>query len=275
VPLDGQISYEDLASSTGLSETVLRRVLRFAISCHVFTEKEPGYLSHSAASRWLVEEPTATPWLASQLRTVLPAQVATGAALEKWPHGDEGSQSGYMIANNASEPSFYAHMSKDPERVRNFSCAMKNFANAPGNALHHLVDNYPWCELGSGTVIDMGGSTGAAAFAIAARYPELQVIVQDLPDTISQAQEKPGVNVRFQAHSFFDDQPVKGAALYMSRWCLRKHPCRSNKRTKAYDCCRQLVRQVLCEDPQSAHSSSGAGSPSAYHGRRSAGDWIR
>lgn len=196
-------------------------MLRFAIANHVFTEKEHGYLSHSATSRWLVEDETASPWLASQVTTVLPAQVATGEALEKWPNGEEASQSGYMVANNANEPSFYLHMSKDPERVRNFSCAMKNFANAPGNALRHLVDNYPWGDLGSGTVVDMGGSTGAAAFAIAEKFPDLNVIVQDLPDTVSQAKEKPGVNVKFQAHSFFDEQPVKGADLYMSRWCLR------------------------------------------------------
>jgi hypothetical protein len=223
VPLDGKISYSELAKASGVDEIPLRRVLRFAIACNVFVERDQGYLSHSAASRWLVEEPTASPWLTSYLESVMPAQANLGEALQKWPQAEEGSQTGYMIANHASEPSFYQHMAKDPERVKNFSMSMKNFANAPGNALKHLVDNYPWGDLGSGTVVDMGGSTGGAAFAIAEKFPELKFVVQDLPGTVAQAKEKPGFNVKFMAHSYFDEQPLLGADVYMSRWCLREY----------------------------------------------------
>ena len=59
-------------------------------------------------------------------------------------------------------------------------------------------------------------------FAIAEKYPELQLVVQDLPGTVAGAEERPGKNVKFQAHSFFDEQPVHGADVYMSRWCFRE-----------------------------------------------------
>lgn len=97
---------------------------------------------------------------------------------------------------------------------------MKAFAQGKGNSLDHLVDNYPWGDLKDGTVVDLGGSTGAAAFAIAEKYPDLSIIVQDLAKTIAGARERLDVKVKFMAHSFFDEQPVKGADVYFSRWCF-------------------------------------------------------
>ncbi|KAK5170320.1 uncharacterized protein LTR77_004907 [Saxophila tyrrhenica] len=221
VPLNGSISYSELSKQTGVSEAALRRVLRFAISNHVFAEKQPGFISHSAASRLLVDDPTMFDWVGSVVQEITPAQLAEGKALEKYPEADESSKTGYMVANKATEQSFYLHMAKEPERVRQFGSAMSGFAKGRGHSLDHLVNNFPWGELGSGTVVDLGGgATGGAAFAIGEKYPDLNLIVQDLPDTVAGAEEKPGVNVKFQAHSFFDEQPVKGADVYMSRWCF-------------------------------------------------------
>lgn len=217
VPKDGRISYSELAKSTGLGETPLRRVLRAAIANHVFAERDDGFVSHSAASRLFAEDEAFFDWLGTNLQEVRPAAAAEGKALQKWPNGEESSETGYMLANNATEPSFYLHMAKDPARIRQFSNAMKAFAQGKGSSLSHLVDNYPWGDLGSGTVVDLGGSTGAAAFAIAERYPDLKLIVQDLAKTVAEAKERPGLNVTFMPHSFFEEQPVKGADVYMSR----------------------------------------------------------
>lgn len=131
-------------------------------------------------------------------------------------------RSGYMLANNAMEPSMWQHMAKDPARIKQFAGSMKALATGTGNSLHHLVQNYPWTDIGSGIVVDLGGSTGAAAFAVAEKQPDIHFIVQDLPSVVSEAKERPGVNVTFQAHSFMEEQPVKGANVYMSRWCFRK-----------------------------------------------------
>lgn len=60
VPLDGHISYEELADEVGIKRTDLQRILRFAMVHHrVFQEKSPGRVSHSAASRYLAESDTA------------------------------------------------------------------------------------------------------------------------------------------------------------------------------------------------------------------------
>lgn len=56
VPPIGEISYHDLAQACGIEESVLRRVVRFAIvHHHIFHEKREGYVSHSAASELLAD----------------------------------------------------------------------------------------------------------------------------------------------------------------------------------------------------------------------------
>ena len=56
VPLDGDISFKELAKSVDLKEFDIRRIIRFAAIHHrVFQEKKPGYISHTAASHCLVE----------------------------------------------------------------------------------------------------------------------------------------------------------------------------------------------------------------------------
>lgn len=59
VPLDGRaISFKDLADKCDMYEPNLRRILRYAILYHrVFQEPRAGFVTHSAASRLLVEDP--------------------------------------------------------------------------------------------------------------------------------------------------------------------------------------------------------------------------
>jgi hypothetical protein len=58
--LNGQITYTELAQKCGLQENNLRRIIRYAIAYHrVFLEPEQDFVAHSAASRLLVDDPTA------------------------------------------------------------------------------------------------------------------------------------------------------------------------------------------------------------------------
>lgn len=60
VPIGGEISFTELAGKCLLDEANLRRILRFAMAFHhVFQEPRKGFVSHSAASRKLAEDPLA------------------------------------------------------------------------------------------------------------------------------------------------------------------------------------------------------------------------
>ena len=67
VPLDGEISFSELAAKCDLYEPDLRRILRFAMVYHrVFQERNVGYVAHTAASRRLVEDANSMDALGSQ-----------------------------------------------------------------------------------------------------------------------------------------------------------------------------------------------------------------
>lgn len=115
-------------------------------------------------------------------------------------------------------------LGQNPDRARRFGGAMSFFTTGEGYSLRHLTDGYPWDSVFSGTVVDLGGSNGDAAFALARKYPSLHLIVQELPEVFANSKEEEGLDVKFMAHDFFEGQPVKGADVYLYRWILHNYP---------------------------------------------------
>lgn len=202
-----------------MAEKPLRRLLRYAITNRIFREDEPGFIAHSAASRVLAEEQPMLDWLGVVLLGIGPAADYHAAALKQWPQADEPAHAPVILAKGITEPGYFAHISKTPDAARVLAGSMTLYLTDPGYSLNYLVNYYPWEEIGSGIVVDLGGSVGDTAFALANKFPQLNIIVQDQPRTIESARERPGVNVKFMVHDFFKEQPVKGADVYLCRWC--------------------------------------------------------
>jgi O-methyltransferase domain len=105
---------------------------------------------------------------------------------------------------------------------------MSFFTTGDGYSLRHLADGYPWETIvpadSKGTVVDLGGSHGDAAFAIARAHPNLSLIVQELPQVVANSRPEAGLDVQFMAHDFFTEQPVHGADAYLFRWTLHNWP---------------------------------------------------
>jgi SAM-dependent methyltransferase len=101
---------------------------------------------------------------------------------------------------------------------------MSFFTSGEGYSLRHLTDGYAWNAVSAGTVVDVGGSLGDAAFAIARKYPDISLTVQELPEVVAISKEEPGLNVKFMVHDFFKEQPIKDADVYMLRWILHNWP---------------------------------------------------
>ncbi|KAI0478524.1 putative O-methyltransferase [Xylariaceae sp. FL0804] len=223
VPVDGEIAYADLAADVGLDGDALARVLRLAIANRVFREPRAGFVAHSAASRQMADDHRMLDWAAANVDDMWPAAGKTVEALAKWPRASEPHQTGFALANG-TDSSFFAELAKDPERARRFGGAMSFFTTGEAYSLRHLTDNYPWESLGKGTVVDLGGSHGDAAFAISRKYPDLNIIVQELPGVVDNSKKQEGLNVKFMAHDFFEKQPVEGADVYLFRWILHNWP---------------------------------------------------
>ena len=115
----------------------------------------------------------------------------------------------------------FDHLAKHPQRAKQFAGAMSFRATAKGDHVSHLLDGYPWAELGAGafTFVDVGGSHGPTSIALAKKLPNVTCIVQDLPGTVAGCAVPPELKGRLQymAHDFFTEQPVKGAGIYLFR----------------------------------------------------------
>ncbi|KAJ5084748.1 S-adenosyl-L-methionine-dependent methyltransferase [Penicillium alfredii] len=215
-------SVQDLARKLNLSDNVVRRLLSHAATYRVFFQARPDFFVHTASSRVLSENEGMRNWILIGLGETMPGTFRIADALAKNPNSEEPQHSGWSVQNGTDLPIFQA-LADMPQRASVFAKAMMWLAQLPGFSPQYLVENFPW---GSGdiTVVDVGGGMGHIARALAAHNPTVQCIVQDRAETIAQGEnilsaELQG-RVRFQAHDFFEEQPVHGADVYLLRHVL-------------------------------------------------------
>lgn len=92
-------------------------------------------------------------------------------------------------------------------------------------SVRHVTDGYGWESIGAGgTVVDLGGSHGDVAFALARKFPGLHLIVQELPQVVANSKPEDGLHVQFMVHDIFEEQPVHNADVYLFRWILHNWP---------------------------------------------------
>lgn len=113
-----------------------------------------------------------------------------------------------------------------PEKTRRFTSAISSLIPA-GRDAEFLINAFDWGSLGSGTVVDVGGSAGGVSILLARVFNYLNFVVQDLPEEIDKAEEgvpeelKP--RIKFMAHDFFVDQYEVGS-VYLLRAIFHNWP---------------------------------------------------
>lgn len=125
----------------------------------------------------------------------------------------------FSLAHNFKDIAF-VEWEKDPPRATQFSNAMKFWHT--GAQVDNVLDHYDFTGKDSVSLIDVGGSHGEVAIAMADKYPQLSCIVQDFPSVVEHAESNIPSHLRsrvkFMPHDFFVEQPVKGADIYFFRW---------------------------------------------------------
>ncbi|KAI0156804.1 S-adenosyl-L-methionine-dependent methyltransferase [Xylariaceae sp. FL1272] len=211
-PVGTEITFPELAERCRLSEPTVRQIIRHAIVLNVFCEPRPGVVAHNAVSRLLAEDDSTFGWLAVNTNELWKAAAHQCDAWEKYPNSDEPNQS----------KSIYEVFDEDPERAKRFGDAMKSFTQGTGFELHHVVDNVPWADFKNGTVVDVGGSQGHVAMAVARAFPSLSFVVQDVESVVSAGKKSVpsdlAGHVKFMAYDLFTEQPVRNADIYYFRW---------------------------------------------------------
>ncbi|KAG8168186.1 hypothetical protein KVR01_003875 [Diaporthe batatas] len=228
VPIDGDISYSDLAAKTGANQEITQRMLRYLMTSNIFHEPRPGFIAHTAGSKLLtVPGPRdltyfstleSTQWAASYVET-----------FDRWGYSGEPNETAFNYTSGSPLP-IYKAWDLDPVRGPRFARAMDGFQSSHAYHTEHMVAGWDWQSLPPGsTVVDVGGSRGTVSYALAKEFPDPNFIVQDLPEIISEAQGKLIVEtsiasrVSFLPHDFFTLQPVKNADAYFLRMILHNY----------------------------------------------------
>ncbi|KAM4054660.1 o-methyltransferase [Hirsutella rhossiliensis] len=211
VPLEGATTFDAVAQAAGLDVRDVTRFLRSAMTRHVFHERRKGSVEHTAASRVLVDDD-------SNGHSAAMVEAAGPAARSP------ASPAGYALGHGTrrDENPFDA-IWRDAARQQRFIDAMTYSHRHASYSVEHLLQGFDFS--GARTVVDVGGSHGQAAVALAAKYPSLErIVVQDLGETIVGLNDKvPGelrARVHGMAHDFLAPQPVRDADVYLLRWIL-------------------------------------------------------
>lgn len=207
---------------TGIDEIMLRRMIRFAIMNRIFAETQTERVCHSALSRLLATEPGAMDTAGYFLDEKFPTGPNLVKAHARYPNSEEPNETAFNLTFNTVR-SVYQDLQTDPERARRFGSAMRWLSAGGRFSNEHFVRGFDWTttDRPDATIVDVGGGHGALATAIAHATKNVHFVVQDLPPTAEQGRrelsEKLKSRVTFAAHDFFDEQPVKGAELYLMK----------------------------------------------------------
>lgn len=188
----------------------------------MFQEKEPGKVSHTAASRFLATNAFARKWVEMYAEEILPAVVRTVDAITQRPNSGEPNHIRYSLANGTTEHCF-DYMARYLTRAQRFGDAMGSFSSGPGYGPEALLEYFAAANLTEGTLIDLGGSHGAYSITLVRQFPKLRAIVQDGPEVVEWSSknvpEDLADRLEYVTHDFFCIQPLR-ADVYLLHWIL-------------------------------------------------------
>ncbi|KAK0513795.1 hypothetical protein JMJ35_003517 [Cladonia borealis] len=246
IPLDGEAHVSHLAQACGLGEDKLLRLLRMIACDKVVYETRDSYFRHSSISAVLVTDKYTRALMEMQLGEASRASTHLAETLKENP-GD--NRSGFCAFKSAWGEVPFQWYANHPERARRFALAMEGTTrgnifsrSAPADLLtltywhlglgwsldliHRWFEANEICD--NDLVIDVGGGSGHVCVSLAKAFPTPSFIVQDLVDTMYQANlqglpEALQKRFRFQRHDFLEPQPLSDASrvkVYLLRMVL-------------------------------------------------------
>lgn len=226
VPVYGSASYASVAEKVGLSENLVFRIIRQAISNNVFFESTPGKVSRTVLSRLMATDPQFLDGIGLHTEEFTPASVKFIDALQKYGDPEEPNESAFSVAHSPEKKmSIFEIMGNDPKRVKRFGNAMQSYTSSDTWQVRHVFDTFDWSTIDKpGTiVVDVGGGTGHVSEYLACRTTSMRFIVQDLPHVASAAKAPDGLEDRitFMAQSFLEAQRLESPPdIIILRWIL-------------------------------------------------------
>lgn len=154
VPLEGTASFTKIAEITGVERKRLTRVLRHAMTDHVFCEPEHGRVAHTAMSAALAQVKPSRDVVGYLLEEGFPSSAKFVEATTKFTDSTAANETAFNLAFDTDIRSL-DWIDSDALRADRFAGAMKSLASNPSHDVQHLVDGYDWNGLGRALVVDV------------------------------------------------------------------------------------------------------------------------
>lgn len=88
-PVDEEATFAQISEKCGINELDVKRILRHAMTKHVFREPRKGVVAHTAASRLLLEDSQTADWVGASTDDLWQAASQTVNAMVKYPGSQE------------------------------------------------------------------------------------------------------------------------------------------------------------------------------------------
>ncbi|EGU75128.1 hypothetical protein FOPG_07515 [Fusarium oxysporum f. sp. conglutinans race 2 54008] len=222
VPLGGKISIADLASKAGIDKDRCRRVIKHLATQRVFEEVEPDIFTHTASSALIARDSDMEAILWMQFDEMFKAASDSAKFVQNDLNGSAEADSPFCTRHGKPPYQFYA---ENPEKGLNFAKAMAALTQMD-RSISALRDGFQWGKLEApGKVVDVGGASGRVSMDLAAVFPDLTFVVQDvsieaLNDGKAKLPSEIADRVSFMQHDFFKDQPITDVSAFFMRQCL-------------------------------------------------------
>ncbi|KAI0969457.1 sterigmatocystin 8-O-methyltransferase [Xylaria arbuscula] len=238
VPLEGSASYSEIAERVSLPLDVITRVIQHATTLRLFEETVSSQIKHTSRSAALARQSGLQALVSSVLDITGAPMMAMASALEKYAKGKS------ELPQDLSETAFalfhgtgpfgkkytnswdYLENDGDGEKQGWRQAKFVEFMKYLKDIFHLegiVLDAYDWQGAGKATVVDVGGSAGHDAILLARKYPDLKLIVQDMPmvKPVFEADLPDDVRdrVSFVEHDLYQPQSTP-ADIYMLKLIL-------------------------------------------------------
>lgn len=114
-------------------------------------------MAHTSTSRLLAEDARMDSWVYFLTNYLWPVTARTVDAMQKWPASQSPKEVGASLWSG-TETTWFGEVSKADRGVESFKQSMEIISEGEGWEDNYLVENYPWADIGRGTVVDVSSS---------------------------------------------------------------------------------------------------------------------
>lgn len=151
---DETVTYEELAKRCSVDVDDMRRVLRMAITYHIFHEPTEDSIAHTARSLVLAENDMMSEWIGVVCDEMWPTCPHLASSMMQWPGSQEPGETAFAKVNGGND--MWTVFKSEPARALRFAGVMQFLQTFPAMDKDHLISALAWRSDCDHFLVDIG-----------------------------------------------------------------------------------------------------------------------